>query len=99
MEEHGEKVDPTTIEAIELAIAALKDDLEKDDVSADKIKAGIQNVTEVAMRLGEASTRLLRKKAKSRNQPVPMKWQAKAKTMISSMQTSKTSTKTSARKR
>jgi molecular chaperone DnaK len=54
VEEHGEKVDPTTIEAIELAIAALKDDLEKDDASADKIKAGIQNVTEVAMRLGEA---------------------------------------------
>ncbi|WP_371224754.1 molecular chaperone DnaK [Roseovarius sp. 2305UL8-3] len=54
MEEHGEKVDPTTIEAIELAIAALKDDLEKEDTTADKIKAGIQNVTEVAMRLGEA---------------------------------------------
>ncbi|MGR3490591.1 MAG: molecular chaperone DnaK, partial [Shimia sp.] len=41
-----------TIEAIELAIAALKDDLEKDD--AGKIKAGIQNVTESAMKLGEA---------------------------------------------
>ena len=52
MEEHGDKVDPTTIEAIELAIAALKDDLEKDD--ADKIKSGIQNVTEAAMKLGEA---------------------------------------------
>ncbi|QGY00093.1 molecular chaperone DnaK [Roseovarius faecimaris] len=54
MEEHGDKVDPTTIEAIELAIAALKDDLEKDDASADKIKSGIQNVTEAAMKLGEA---------------------------------------------
>ncbi len=54
IEEHGEKVDPTTIEAIELAIAALKDDLEKEDVSADKIKAGLQNVTEAAMKLGEA---------------------------------------------
>ena len=54
VEEHGEKVDPTTIEAIELAIAALKDDLEKEDATADKLKAGIQNVTEVAMRLGEA---------------------------------------------
>jgi len=54
MEEHAEKVDPTTIEAIELAIAALKDDLEKEDATADKLKAGIQNVTEVAMRLGEA---------------------------------------------
>ena len=52
MEEHSEKVDPTTIEAIELAIAALKDDLEADN--ADKIKSGIQNVSEAAMKLGEA---------------------------------------------
>ena len=52
MEEHADKVDPTTIEAIELAIAALKDDLEKDD--AGKIRSGIQNVTEAAMKLGEA---------------------------------------------
>ena len=52
MEEHADKVDPTTIEAIELAIVALKDDLEGDN--ADKIKSGIQNVTEAAMKLGEA---------------------------------------------
>ncbi|MBE1297556.1 MAG: molecular chaperone DnaK [Rhodobacteraceae bacterium] len=54
MEEHGDKVDPSTIEAIELAIAALKDDLESDKANAEKIKAGIQNVTEAAMKLGEA---------------------------------------------
>ena len=54
MEEHSDKVDPTTIEVIELAIAALKDDLEKEDASAEKIKSGIQNVTEAAMKLGEA---------------------------------------------
>ncbi|MEP1201801.1 molecular chaperone DnaK [Tateyamaria sp.] len=52
VEEHSDKVDPTTVEAIELAIAALKDELETD--SADKIKSGIQNVTEAAMKLGEA---------------------------------------------
>ena len=52
MEEHNDKVDPTTIEAIELAMAALRDDLETED--AGKIKAGIQNVTESAMKLGEA---------------------------------------------
>jgi molecular chaperone DnaK len=52
MEEHGDKVDPSTIEAIELAIAALKDELEGDN--PDKIKSGIQNVTEAAMKLGEA---------------------------------------------
>ena len=54
IEEHGDKVDPATIEAIELAIAALKDDLEKEDVTADKIKSGIQNVAEASMKLGEA---------------------------------------------
>ena len=52
MEEHNDKVDPTTIEAIELAIVALKDQLETED--AGKIKSGIQNVTEAAMKLGEA---------------------------------------------
>ncbi|WP_273690720.1 molecular chaperone DnaK [Ketogulonicigenium vulgare] len=50
--DHGDKVDPSTIEVIELAIAALKDELENDN--ADKIRAGIQNVTEASMRLGEA---------------------------------------------
>ena len=54
MEEHSDKVDPTTIEAIELAISALKDDLEKEDTGAEKIRSGIQNVTEAAMKLGEA---------------------------------------------
>ncbi|MBD0864986.1 MAG: molecular chaperone DnaK [Rhodobacteraceae bacterium] len=52
MEDHSGKVDPATIEAIKLAIAALKDELKTENV--DKIKSGIQNVTEVAMKLGEA---------------------------------------------
>ncbi|MEM8959244.1 MAG: Hsp70 family protein, partial [Pseudomonadota bacterium] len=52
MEEHADKVDPTTIEAIELAIGALEENLETED--AGKIKSGIQNVTEAAMKLGEA---------------------------------------------
>jgi len=52
IEEHGDKVDPSTVEAIELAIAALKDEVEGDN--PDKIRSGIQNVTEAAMRLGEA---------------------------------------------
>ncbi|MGR3712907.1 MAG: molecular chaperone DnaK [Shimia sp.] len=54
VEEHADKVDPTTVEAIELSIAALKDDLEKEDATAEKIKSGVQNVTEAAMKLGEA---------------------------------------------
>ncbi len=52
MEEHADKVDPTTIEAIELAIKALEENMETED--AGKIKGGIQNVTEAAMKLGEA---------------------------------------------
>ncbi len=52
MEEHKDKVDPTTIEVIEMALANLTEQLETDD--ADKIKAGVQNLTESAMKLGEA---------------------------------------------
>ena len=50
--EHGDKVDPSTVEAIELAMGALEDTLKTDN--ADKIKGGIQNLTEAAMKLGEA---------------------------------------------
>ena len=53
VEEHSDKVDPTTVEAIELAIAALKDELETEDAWT-RSKAAIQNVTEAAMKLGEA---------------------------------------------
>ncbi|WP_102106825.1 molecular chaperone DnaK [Oceaniglobus roseus] len=52
IEEHKDKVDPSTVEAIELAIANLNEQLESDD--AGKIKSGIQNVTEASMKLGEA---------------------------------------------
>jgi len=52
MEEHKDKVDPTTIEVIEMAIANLQEQLESED--AGKIKSGIQNVTESSMKLGEA---------------------------------------------
>ena len=54
LEEHGDKVDPTTVEAIQLAVTALKEELEKEDASAEKIRAGIQNLTEASMKLGEA---------------------------------------------
>ncbi|WJY22481.1 molecular chaperone DnaK [Fontisubflavum oceani] len=52
LEEHSDKVDPTTVEAIELAIKNLEEQIESED--AGKIKGGIQNVTEAAMKLGEA---------------------------------------------
>ena len=52
LEEHSDKVDPSTVEAIELAIAALKDELDGDN--PEKIRSGIQNVSEASMKLGEA---------------------------------------------
>ena len=50
--EHGDKVDPSTVEAIELAMSPLEDALKGED--AGKIRSGIQNLTEAAMKLGEA---------------------------------------------
>jgi molecular chaperone DnaK len=52
LEEHGDKVDGSTVEAIELAMKALEETLETED--ADKISSGTQNLTDAAMKLGEA---------------------------------------------
>ncbi len=50
--DHGDKVDPSTVEAIEFAMSPLEDALKADD--AGKIRSAIQNLTEAAMKLGEA---------------------------------------------
>ncbi len=52
LEEHGDKVDPSTVEAIEFAMVPLEDALKGEEVG--KIKSAIQNLTEAAMKLGEA---------------------------------------------
>ena len=52
IEEHGDKVDGATVEAIELSIKALKETMETDD--SEKIRARCQDVTEASMKLGEA---------------------------------------------
>ncbi|MCF8484448.1 MAG: molecular chaperone DnaK [Rhodobacteraceae bacterium] len=52
LSEHSDKVDPTTVEAIELAMQPLEEALKGED--AGKIRSGIQNLTEAAMKLGEA---------------------------------------------
>lgn len=52
LDEHGDKVDSSTVEAIELAVGALEESLKSDD--AGKIRSGIQNVMDASMRLGEA---------------------------------------------
>ncbi|MBS8224953.1 molecular chaperone DnaK [Vannielia litorea] len=61
LEEHGDKVDASTVEAIELAMGPLEEALEADD--AGKIKSGIQNLTEAAMKLGEAIYKAEQEKA------------------------------------
>jgi len=64
LEENSDKVDPSTVEAIQLAIAALKESLEKEDgITADKIRSGIQNVTDASMKLGEAIYKAEQEKA------------------------------------
>ena len=50
--EYKDKVDPTTGEASAWSSAGLKDTLEGDN--PDKIKAGINNVRDASMKLGEA---------------------------------------------
>jgi molecular chaperone DnaK len=50
--EHADKVDPSTVEVIEFAMVPLEDALKTEDVG--KIKGAIQNLTEAAMKLGEA---------------------------------------------
>ncbi|MGO4851897.1 molecular chaperone DnaK [Phaeovulum sp. W22_SRMD_FR3] len=52
LEEHGDKVDSSTVEAIEFAMNPLEEALKGDD--AGKIKSGINNLQEAAMKLGEA---------------------------------------------
>ncbi len=52
LEEHGDKVDPTTVEVIEMSMKNLKEALEGDD--AEAIKTRIQDLTEASMKLGEA---------------------------------------------
>ena len=54
LQEHSDKIDPSTVEAIELSMKALKETLEKEEESADKIRARAQDLTESAMKLGEA---------------------------------------------
>jgi len=52
LDEHGDKIDGSTVEAIELAIGALDEAVKSED--AGKIKGGIQNLTDASMKLGEA---------------------------------------------
>ncbi|MDV7144110.1 molecular chaperone DnaK [Tropicimonas sp. TH_r6] len=61
LSDHSDKVDPSTVEAIELAMGPLEEALESEDLG--KIKSGIQNLTEAAMKLGEAIYKAEQEKA------------------------------------
>jgi len=63
LEEHSDKVGPETVEAIELAVANLKEQIETDD--AGKIRTGIQNLAEASMKLGEAVYKAEQEKAEA----------------------------------
>ncbi len=52
LDEHGDKVDGSTVEAIELAVGALEEAVKSED--AGKIRGAIQNVMDASMKLGEA---------------------------------------------
>ncbi|MCL4170796.1 UNVERIFIED_CONTAM: hypothetical protein GTU68_013355 [Idotea baltica] len=54
IDDHGDKVDPTTVEAIELSLKNLEEALADDEADAEKIKARSQDVMEASMKLGEA---------------------------------------------
>jgi molecular chaperone DnaK len=67
--EHSDKVDPSTVEVIELAMSALEDTLKTED--AGKIKGGIQNLTEAAMKLGEAIYKSSQAEAEGKDEDGP----------------------------
>ena len=52
LEDYGDKVDPTTVEAINLAITSLEENMKEDDV--EKIRAGMKNLADASMKLGQA---------------------------------------------
>jgi len=68
--DHGDKVDPSTVEAIEFAMAPLEEALKGED--AGKIKGAIQNLTEAAMRLGEAIYKASQSEGGSDDEPRPV---------------------------
>jgi molecular chaperone DnaK len=68
--EHGDKVDPSTVEAIELAMSPLEDALKGED--AGKIKGAIQNLTEAAMKLGEAIYKASQAEGDKDDEPRPV---------------------------
>ncbi|ESW62340.1 MAG: molecular chaperone DnaK [Rhodobacter sp. CACIA14H1] len=69
LSEHGDKVDPSTVEAIEFAMAPLEEALKGED--AGKIKGAIQNLTEAAMKLGEAIYKASQSEADGKDEDGP----------------------------
>ena len=69
LSEHGDKVDPSTVEAIEFAMSPLEEALKGED--AGKIKGAIQNLTEAAMKLGEAIYKASQSEGEGKDEDAP----------------------------
>ncbi|MBU9697990.1 molecular chaperone DnaK [Rhodobacteraceae bacterium HSP-20] len=69
LSEHSDKVDPSTVEAIEFAMSPLEEALKGED--AGKIKGAIQNLTEAAMKLGEAIYKASQSEADGKDEDAP----------------------------
>ena len=69
LSEHGDKVDPSTVEAIEFAMTPLEEALKGED--AGKIKGAIQNLTEAAMKLGEAIYKASQSEGEGKDEDAP----------------------------
>ncbi len=54
LEEHSDKVDPTTVEVIEMSAKNLKEALEDEGADAETINTRTHDLTEAAMKLGES---------------------------------------------
>ncbi len=67
LSEHKDKLDPATIESIELAMNALEENMKEEDTA--KIQSGIQNLSEAAMKLGQVLYQNQAENAEEAEQP------------------------------
>jgi molecular chaperone DnaK len=70
LKEHGDKVDPTTVEVIEMSMKNLRESLTSDD--AGKIKTRVQDLMEASMKLGEAIYKAQAASEEGQDEPSPV---------------------------
>ena len=67
LEEHGDKVDKSTVEAIELAVGALEETLKEEDT--EKIRGAVKNLADASQKLGQAIYEEQMKKEEAESAP------------------------------